>query len=70
MRSRPGSAVGLEEEEEGGVKPAPAVMDYSRKGDRYAGEQCPILTLDALVARQRAELGIEPPEVLRRFLRA
>ncbi|EST07755.1 XPG/Rad2 endonuclease [Kalmanozyma brasiliensis GHG001] len=70
VRSRPGSAVGLLDEEEDGVKPAPAVMDYSRKGDRYAGEQCPILSLDALVARHRQELGIEPPQVLSKYLRA
>ncbi|CBQ72026.1 conserved hypothetical protein [Sporisorium reilianum SRZ2] len=71
VRSRPGSAAGLEEAEaEQGVKPAPAVMDYGRKGDRYVAEQCPIVTLDALVARQRDQLGVEPPQVLRKYLRA
>lgn len=71
VRSRPGSAVGLVEEEgEAGVKPAPAVMDYGRKGDRYVAEQCPILTLDALIARQREQLGLEPPQVLSKYLRA
>ncbi|TKY87209.1 hypothetical protein EX895_003886 [Sporisorium graminicola] len=71
VRSRPGSAVGIvEEEAEQGLKPAPAVMDYGRKGDRYVAEQCPVLTLDALIARQRGELGVEPPQALRKYLRA
>lgn len=74
VRSRPGSAIGLataeEEDEDAGMKPAPAVSDYSRKGDRYVAELCPILTLDALIARQRDQLGVEPPQVLRKYLRA
>ncbi|GAC96146.1 hypothetical protein PHSY_003726 [Pseudozyma hubeiensis SY62] len=73
VRSRPGSAAGLldvDEQEEGRVKPPPAVMDYGRRGDRYVAEQRPILSLDALIARQRDEFGIEPPQVLRKYLRA
>lgn len=72
VRSRPGSAVGLLEEdiEVGGIKPPPAVSDYSRKGDRYAAELRPILTFDSLATRQREQFGIEPPEALRKYLRA
>lgn len=71
VRSRAGSAADLLDldEEEQGFKPAPAVMDYSRKGDRYVAEQCPILTLDTLIARQRDQFGIEPPQVLIKYLR-
>lgn len=70
--SRPGSAAGLldEDDVDERIKPAPAVSDYSRKGDRYVSEPCPILTLDALIARQRQELGVEPPAVLAKYLRA
>ncbi len=72
VRSRPGSAIGLakDDEEDDKLKPAPAVSDYSRKGDRYAAELLPILTLNSLVSRQREELGIEPPQVLHKYLRA
>ncbi|KAJ1028537.1 hypothetical protein NDA16_001703 [Ustilago loliicola] len=70
VRSRPGSAVGLADEvEDGEVKPAPVVEDFSRKGDRYAPEMCPIWSFDTLVGKQREELGIEPPEMLRKYLR-
>ncbi|SAM80995.1 uncharacterized protein UBRO_02682 [Ustilago bromivora] len=72
VRSRPGSAAGLADaaEVESGVKPAPVVEDFSRKGDRYAAEVCPIWSFDTLVGKQREELGIEPPEVLKKYLRA
>ncbi|SPO22002.1 uncharacterized protein UTRI_01992_B [Ustilago trichophora] len=72
VRSRPGSVAGLADEDDAdkGVKPAPAVSDYSRKGDRYVAELCPILTLDALIAKQRQQLAIEPPQVLKKYLRA
>lgn len=70
VRSRPGSAVGLVDEvEDEGVKPAPVVEDYSRKGDRYAAEACPIWSFDTLVGKQREQLRIEPPAVLRKYLR-
>ena len=69
VRSRPGSAAGLlDSDEDEGIKPPPAVSDYSRRGDRYAAELCPVLTFDALVSRQREELGIEPPQALRKYL--
>ncbi|KAI3480814.1 hypothetical protein L1887_57081 [Cichorium endivia] len=47
-----------------------AVSDYCRKGDRYVADLAPILSFDALVAKQRGELGIEPPQALRKYLRA
>lgn len=71
VKSRPGSAAGfVDDEEEGRVKPPPAVSDYCRKGDRYVADLAPILSFDALVAKQRGELGIEPPQALRKYLRA
>lgn len=72
VRSRPGSAVGFADQDAAaeGIKPPPVVADYSRKGDRYVAELCPVLTLDALVVTQREQLGIEPPQALRRYLRA
>ncbi|PWZ00465.1 PIN domain-like protein [Testicularia cyperi] len=55
--------------QEAGIKPPPAVTEYARKGERYAPELCPILSLDTLVTVYRDELGIEPPESLARLLR-
>lgn len=69
IKSRPGSAVGLLDDEINvTVKPPPAVTEYARKGERYAADLCPLWSLETLVQSHRDELGIEPPQSLGRFL--
>ena len=57
-KSGPGSVV--EADEEGGIKPAPAVTEWVRRGDRIKGEQVQILHLARLLEEEKQTL---PPSL-------